>query len=136
VIRHDDVGVNTQSEIAPHAFECRFEDTHACIGSEQLVTVITAEGYEVALPTVLKARQAPRHEWQYGPKRVAMSVTSEHRPTQAKSGLVWATFNIFKACKQKCPLRWLTGGPFKPGFGLSGAVRQLDTPFPQLLPLH
>jgi hypothetical protein len=44
--------------------------------------MIAAEGDEMALPCVMKALQSPRHEGM---------LSGDKSPTQAKSGLEWAT---------------------------------------------
>lgn len=93
VFRHDDVAVNTEAEVAAHSLQGVLKNLPVCVGREQRATVITTEGYEMALSGVVISLEAPGH-------RVSVAVVSI--PTQGRGRLSWL-------CRFKLGLwRWPT----------------------------
>ena len=52
---HDHIAINVELVVAPHPFQCPLEGLAAGVGREQLSAVVTAEGDEMTLRTVVKA---------------------------------------------------------------------------------
>ena len=61
MLRHDDVSVNAKVEVAAHAFKGVFKDSTVGVSGEQGTAVITAEGYEMALPGMVITHKTPWH---------------------------------------------------------------------------
>ncbi len=82
VFRHDNIPVQAKPEASAHALQSRFEGSFCQIVCEQRLTMVAGEGNKVAVSGLLKTAQSPRHR---------LSLRSTNCPTQAKTGLEWAT---------------------------------------------
>ena len=61
VLGHHDVSVDAKAEAAAHTLKRVLKDSSALVRREQWTPVITTKCYEVTLPGVLIALEAPRH---------------------------------------------------------------------------
>ena len=53
VLGHHDVAVDARAEVGAHALQSVLKDSSPRVGREQGTAVITTEGYEMALPSVV-----------------------------------------------------------------------------------
>jgi len=62
VVRHNDVSINAKHKTATDTFKCRLKDSSVRVTSEKLMTMVAAKRHEMALSSLVKALQSPRHE--------------------------------------------------------------------------
>ena len=62
VLGHHDVSRDAKAKAAAHALKGVLKDSSARVGREQRTAMITRKSYEMALPSVVITRKAPRHE--------------------------------------------------------------------------
>ena len=82
VIRHHHVPIDAKTETASDALQRVLERSLRTGGDERGTAMITTECDEVSLPGLVKSFQSPGHD---------ARVRQANCPTQAKTGLEWAT---------------------------------------------